>query len=294
MYKSPLEKKLIDILGNQFLSSQQRSWALLDVLHKDAQPDEIPNGIKVILECAGLCPRHETKLECPNFEQSFIDRVESAQREKVDYHLKGWFEINVDRVEKNLIELCMFLEEFTDDKERAIVFQMVLASRYVPIPVVYFSKHTAEGSDDLILRAHAAEYIQMRQLLNLKVDATSRGSLLMDFVHSLQTEPHAQAVVLGSFIEDLLRRLKGQKGIQTARESSEDAPISQDSSSSSPSSEQAPNPFNFNSSATFPFSPDMDQEQLRDMMNNFKSMLPPDVLDQLRKMFGDEEPPKDI
>jgi hypothetical protein len=30
------------------------------------------------------------------------------------------------------------------------------------------------------------------------------------------------------------------------------------------------------------------------MMNNFKSMLPPDVLDQLRKMFGDEEPPKDI
>lgn len=287
MYKSTLEKKLIDLLGNQTLTSQQKSWAILDVLHKDVDPDEMAQGIRVVLECCGLCPRHETKVETPHFDKSTIERVEKAHRTKVDHMLKGWFEINADRpMEKTIIELCCFLEEYTDDKEKAIIFQMVLASRYIPIPVVYFSKHIAEPNDDLILRAHAAEYIQMRQLLNLKVDPTSRGSLLMDFVHSLQSDPQAQAVVLGSFIEELLRRLKGQKP-EIKRSAPE--PTIMDDDEFNPPPFNAP-PF---SSATFPFSPDMDREQLRDMMNNFKSMLPPEVLKKLKEMFGDE-PPKDL
>jgi hypothetical protein len=290
MYKSALDKKLIDLLGNQTLNSQQKSWAILDVLHKDAKPEEITQGIRVVLECCGLCPRHETKVEVPKVDEATIDRIEKSLREKVDYMLKGWFEIHADRpMDKTIIEICLFLEEFTDDKERSIVFNMILASRYVPITVDYFSKHMAEANDDLILRANAAEYIQMRQLLNLKVDPTSRGSLLMDFVQSLHSDPHAQAVVLGSFIEDLLRRLKGQK--PEVKKAVHEPIIETDPESDSETG-TPPNfpPFN---SATFPFSPDMDREQLKDMMDNFKSMLPPDVLEQLRKMFGDE-PPKDL
>lgn len=301
MYKSPLAKKLIDILGNQAISSQQKSWALLDVLHREAEPDKIADGIKIILECCGLSPRHESKLEAPSFEEALIERVEKANRAKVDHLLKGWFEINKDRpIEKTLIELCCFLEEFTDEKERAIVFQMILISKYIPIPVHYFSKHIAEPNDDLILREHAGEYIQMRQLLNLQVDATSRGSLLIDFITSLSEKPQAQAVVLGFFIEELLWRLQGRKGrpqvsqAQNSEKSSEPKVVI-DNEDDSPAGN--PNPFNFppngDFSAQFPFNSDMSPEQMKDMLNNFKSMLPPEVLEQLKKLFGDE-PPKDL
>jgi hypothetical protein len=288
MYKSNLEKKIIDLLGNQILNSQQKSWAILDVLHKEAQPEEMAQGIRATLECCGLCPRHETKITTPTFDEATIDRVEKTHREKVDHMLKGWFEIHADRpMEKTVIEICLFLEEFTDEKEKAIVFQMILASRYIPVAVNYFSKHIAEPNDDLVLRANAAEFVQMRQLLNLKVDSTSRGSLLMDFVQSLNSDPHAQSVVLGSFIEELLRRLKGQKPEikKTAINPTivSDDEVQPDFPSNFP-------PFN---SSTFPFTPDMDRDQLKDMMNNFKSMLPPDVLEQLKKMFGDE-PPEDL
>jgi hypothetical protein len=197
-------------------------------------------------------------------------------KEKVVHRLKGWFQIDADKpVENKLNEICMFLEEFTDNREKAVAFQLILSSPFIPIPVNYFSRDTSEASDDLILREYASEFIQLRQLLNLNVDPTSRGSLVMDFVAGLNEKPHAQAVVLGSFIEELLRRLRGerQSGLHNT------PPVDQSSGQ-----QQSTPPF----SASFPIDQNMDPEQLKDMIKNFKSMLPPEVLAQLRKLFGDK------
>ena len=274
-YKDPLSRKLIDILGNQNLLSQQKAWTVLDVLHKEGDPNRIAEGLKVVLECCGLAPRHETPVDdsIPLFDDELIRAYEKKNGPKVDYHLKGWFEINKDSgIEKSILDICLFLESFTDDREKAVVFQMILSSRYIPIPVNYFSKHISEPSDEFILREYAAEYIQMRQLLNFNADPTTRGSLVLDFLAPLKDKPHAQAVVLGSFLEELLRRLKNK-----------------------PKKQQAPFSFMGNSGtpATFPFSSDMSPEQLKEMFNNFRSMLPPEILDQLKKLFGDQ-PDKDL
>jgi hypothetical protein len=275
MYKDPLSRKLIDVLGNQNLISQQKTWCLLDILHKEEDPNRIPEGIKVVLECCGLAPRHEGPVDdrVPFFDEELIQNYEKKNGPRVDHQVKGWFEINKDRgLEKTLLDICLFLETYTDDREKAIVFQMILSSKYIPIATYYFSRHTSEPSDDLILRQYAAEYIQMRQLLNLNVDPTSRGSLILDFLVPLKDKPHAQAVVLGSFIEELLRRLKNKH-------------------------KAPPTPFSFQgpsgSAATFPFSSDMSPDQLKDMFNNFRSMLPPEILDQLKKLFGDK-PEQDL
>lgn len=277
MYKDVLSKKVIDMLGNTSLSMVEKSWSILNFLHQSEDPNDILKGIKVALECCGLAPRHETNSTgtLPDFGSDWHANVSATLKEKIDHKLKGWFKIDADKpIEKKLTEICMFLEEFTDDREKAVAFQLILSSSHIPIPVNYFSRDTSEPSDDLILREYASEFIQLRQLLNLNVDPTSRGSLVIDFIAGLNKKPHAQAVVLGSFIEELLRRLRGDR----QRSSSENGPHIQQSG------QQDPPPF----SATFPIDQNMDPDQLKDMINNFKSMLPPEVLAQLRKLFGDK------
>ena len=266
MYREPISKKLIDLMGNQSLSSQERAWALLDCFRSNLSPEDHPEALKNIFECYGLAPRHETLLETPDFEASFIELIERNTQKKVEHALQGWFEINQDQpIERTLVDICMFIEQWSDDKERAVVFQMILASKYIPIAPIHFSKHVDEKNDDYLLREYAGAFIKCRQTLNMNLGPTTRGSLILDFIHEIKGDDQAQAVVLGAFIEELLRRLKQQH--QQAPEIN------------------IPNP----GQAAFPITPDMNPEQLNEMLNNFQSMLPPEILKQLRKLFGGDD-----
>lgn len=259
MYKDLLSRKLIDVMGNQSLSTQQRCALMLEALHDVGDPEEFSRGVQVILETYGLAPRHETPVQAPSFDEESVARIEKLNRERVDHELKGWFEINRDRpFDKTLIEICCFLEEIPASVDRAIVFGMILSSPHVPIVKNYFSRFTREQSDDLLVREYASEYIQMRQLLNVQLDPTSRGSLVLEFLQSLDDKP--KAILLGAFVEELMRRLRNKPKVTSSQ------------------------PF----SASFPFQANMDPQQAEEMMKNFQSMLPPEVLDRLRKLFGQD------
>lgn len=269
MYKDPLSRRLIDIMGNQNLDGLGKSYLLLEALHESDSPDDISSGLKTILETYGLAPRHDTAIATPDWDEERINELENRIKERVDHCIKGCFEIRADLpIEKRINDLCLFLEEFTDKFEKAVALKRILASKHVPVPVNYFSKFVGEENDGLLLREYASEFIQMRQLLNLNLDPTARGSLILDFIAGLSDNPHAQSVVLGSFVHEILRRLKGQK--------------------SNPSNSQQSAA---SSSATFPFHPNMSPEDLQNMMQNFQSMLPPEILEQLRKLFGDDQNP---
>jgi|SaaInlStandDraft_1057018.scaffolds.fasta_scaffold40273_1 hypothetical protein len=265
MYKDPLSRKLIDIMGNQNLDGLGKAHHLLETLHTAENPDDIAVGVKTILETYGLAPRHETVIATPDWDDSRISDIEQRLKERTDHTIKGTFEIRADLpIEKRVNDLCLFLEEFTDPLEKAIAFRRILASKHVPVAVGYFGKFVGEESDNLLLREYASEFIQMRQLLNLKLDATERGSLILDFLSNLSDKPHVQAVVLGSFVGELLRRLKTQ------------------------SSSVGPTPTGGGpTSASFPFNANMSPDDLQNMMKNFQSMLPPEILEQLRKLFGE-------
>lgn len=266
MYKDSLSKKLIDVMGNLALESEQKAYVLLEVLDKQ-NPEEQLMGMKKILECYGLCPRHETDQIAPSFAAEDVQKILVKNQAKVDHQIKGWFEINSNQpIEKTLSEMCYFFQNFLDPIERAVVFNEILKSKHIPINVNFFSKHVDEESDNLLLREYASEYIQMRQLLNLNVGSTGRGSLILDFIQHL--DEHKQAILLGAFVDELLRRLKGKK------------------TSASSSAHSAPN-------MTMPFGMppgfDMsgDPEQLKEMMKKMQSILPPEVLEQLKKLFKD-------
>jgi len=261
MYRDQISRKLIDIMGNQSLNSYERAWALLNSFRTPLPPEEHPEALRTIFECYGLAPRHESPLKTPDFDAAFTERIEKLVQKKVQHALQGWFEINQDLpFDRNLIEICMFLEQWSDERERAVIFQMILVSKYIPIAPAYFSKHVDDKNDDLMLREYAGSFIKLRQTLNMNLGPTSRGSLILDFLLELKDKPDAQAIVLGAFIEELLRRLKRQQNFPSQ-------PIIQQ--------------------ATFPLTPDMSPEQLKDMLKNFQSMLPPELLDQLRKLFGE-------
>lgn len=256
MYNDPISKKVIDILGNLSLNPYQKSFAILAYIQDAVKPEDYSKYIKVSLECYGLCPRHETKVDIPEIDQALITRIESSSRTKVDHELRGWFEINTDKAADSILnQICYYLENWTEIKEKAIIFQMILSSKYVPIKVNFFSRYMDEENDTLILREHANEYIQMRQILNLNIGPTARGSLIMDFIQSLQEKPQAQAVVLGSFIEELLRRLKQKK--------------------------TSPNP-----TPNLPPFP-TDVNQMKDMVQKMQHILPPEVFEQLKRLFSD-------
>lgn len=264
-----ISKKLIDLMGNQSLNSYEKAWALLDCFRNELSPEEHPEALKIIFESYGLAPRHESLYQSPEFDQAFIERVEKNCQKKIQHALEGWFEINLDQpFDKTLVEICMFLEQFIDDRERAVAFQMILASKYIPVSPAYFSKHVDDKNDDLMLREYASTFIKLRQTLNMShLGPTERGSLILDFINELNEQPNIQAIVLGAFIEELLRRLKQQN-----------TPTTQASS--------------FSSTATFPLTPDMSPEQLNEMLKNFQSFLPPELLKQLKKLFGDDDDKK--
>lgn len=269
MSNDRISKKLIDLMGNQSLNSYEKAWALLDCFRNNLTPEQHPEALRVIFESYGLAPRHESLYQSPKFDQALIERVEKNYQKKTQHALEGWFEINQDQpFEKTLVEICIFLEQYSDERERAVVFQMILASRYIPVSPAYFSKHIDDKNDDLMLREYAATFIKLRQTLNMShLGPTERGSLILDFLQELKDQPNIQAIVLGAFIEELLRRLKQQN---------------------TPS---AP-PANLSSTATFPLTPDMSPEQLNEMLQNFQSFLPPELLKQLRKLFGDDDDKK--
>ncbi|MBF0199548.1 MAG: hypothetical protein HQL32_17665 [Planctomycetes bacterium] len=266
MYQDQTSKKLIDIMGNLTLDAYQKALGMLQVMQEVA-PDKQPDYYRVIMECYGLAPRHESPSEVEKVNEALIERVEKAAQGKVDYQVKGWFEVNADRpVEKNIVEMCYFLEEWTDVYEKAVVLKLILATSFVPIPTNYFSRYTDEGSDSLLIREHASSYIKMRQLLNLKVGPTTRGSLLLDFLNEVSEEGPGRAIIVGAFIEELLRRLRKQ--------------------TQPPAQAQGAPPVNPLAGTGFDFN--MDPSQMQDMMQKMQSILPPDVLEQLRKLFGGE------
>ena len=270
MRQLPISKKLIDLMGNQSLSSHERAWALLKCFRKECSPEQHPEAMRIIFESYGLAPRHDSAFECPEFNTHFVERVENNNQKKVQHAIEGWFEINRDQpIDRTLVEICMFLEQFSDERERAVILQMILASKHIPISPAYFSRHVDDKNDDLMLREYAVTFIKLRQTLNIKnIGPTSRGSLILDFLNELKDQPEAQSIVLGAFIEELLRRLKRQQNLP---------------------SESEPKTPNFGNATTFSLNPDLSPEQLRDMLNNFQTFLPPELLKQLRKLFGEDK-----
>jgi len=262
MYKDAISRKLIDIMGNIKLDITQKSWCLLkeiDALEADKQI----GAMRTIFECYGLAPRHETDVESCSISENESELYFKSHKEKLDHNLKGWFEINKDQpIEKTISDICYYFQNILDFTEKTVVFSKLLSSKFIPISVNFFSKHMDEKSDGYILREYAAEFIQMRQLLNLNVGPTSRGSLILDFLKPLQEHPEKQSILLGAFIEELLRRLKNK-------------PKEQPQSNFKM-------PFNMGGL-------DMggDPEQLREMMKKMQSILPPEVIDQLKNLFSD-------
>lgn len=262
MTEDPIRKKCIDIMGNNALDSLQKAHLLLQTIRSNVDPDQHPQYIRLVLESYGLVPRHTTEIEGETFDPQMVERVQKSAHEKVQYEIKGWFEVNIDRpIEKTLIEICCFLEEWVDEKEKAVIFDQILTSSYIPIRVNFFSRFIDEDNDNLILREHADTYIQMRQMLNLQIGPTSRGSLLLEFLKPLETNPKAQAVILGAFVEELLRRLKSK------------------------STQDKSNIF----SGSIPLGMDFNPDNMKEMMERMQSMIPPEVLDQLRKLFSQDD-----
>jgi hypothetical protein len=267
MYKDSTSKKLIDIIGNVKLDIVQKSYLLFKEIDS-LDPQNQIQAIRTIFECYGLTPRHETSIEVVQFDKEDVDAAYEKHKEKLEYNMKGWFEINKDLPLNNTIsEICYYFQNIIDFNEKVIVFAKLLSSKYIPVNVNFFSAHVDNESDNLILREYASEYIQMRQMLNLNIGPTSRGSLLLDFLKPLQDNPDKQSVVLGAFIEEMVRRLRNKPATPQIQGKSES---------------------NFN----FPFNIQGmnmggDPEQLREMMKKMQSILPPEVLDQLKNLFSD-------
>lgn len=255
--------RLADIMGNQRLSGLQKSLAMLREL-EECENGRKPELMRFVLESYGLAPRHETAYTVEELPAELVKTLREKHGEKISHHIKGFFEINRDRpVEKTMDAIIAFLEDWPDEMERAVVFERILASKHVPIPVNYFSRYTDEPEkDNLLLRAHSLTFIQLRQLINLRIGPTSRGSLIQDFLAPLASEPYVQAVVLGAFVEELIRRL--QKYMTEA-----------------PAAGAKVMAFPMNSGPA----------DLEDMMKRMREMLPPEVMEQLRKLFNkpDEE-----
>lgn len=269
---SDLYSQLVDVMGNRRLTGLQRSLLLWrSVREGEPDPDRHPEWIRMILESYGLAPRHETPVAVESFKDELAQRVLKISQARIDHELKGWFEIDNHRpIERRCVEICFFLNEWTDEQERAVVFERILSSRYVPIPAQYFSRYMDEAEKDrLLLRQHSRVYIQLRQLLNMKIGPTERGALIQDFLAPLAGDPYAQAVVFGAFLEELLQRLR-QK--------------------SSPVSPAAPAK---GSTQVMTFPIDMSGGQFQEMMRKMQQILPPEVLEQLRRLFmppGGTEP----
>jgi len=262
MYKDTVSRKLIDIMGNIKLDINQKSWCLLKEIDT-LDADKHSAAMLTVCECYGLVPRHETDIESCEISENDIENYTNKHKSKLEHNLKGWFEINKDQPRENTIsEICYYFQNILDFNEKAVVFSNFLSSKYIPISVNFFSKHMDEKNDNYILREYASEFIQMRQLLNLNVGPTSRGSLLLDFLKPLQDYPDKQAILLGAFIEELLRRLKNKPKEKVQN--------------------QINMPFNIGGL-------DMggDPDQLREMMKKMQSILPPEVIDQLKNLFSD-------
>ncbi|MBF0244969.1 MAG: hypothetical protein HQL31_06815 [Planctomycetes bacterium] len=262
-----IEKKLIDIMGDCSLSCLNKASRRWRVLGEGAEPARRHHLMRLVLESFGLVPRHGTSVK--EGEGDIDDALIAALRKrfaaKIEYQMKGWFEINIDwPVEKTMAEICRYLDELGDETEKAVVFEMILSSSHVPIPVNYFSRFVDDPEgDELILRQHAISYIKLRQLLNLQAGPTTRGSLMDEFMLELKDDARARDVVLGAFVGELLRRLR-----DIARSGSAQAQTKV---------------------ITLPLN--MKNGDMDEMIRNMRNILPPEVLDQLKKLFNHDDPP---
>lgn len=262
------KRKVIDIMGNTALTRIEKATLLLRVIRSnELGPEARMDLTRYVLESYGMAPRHERPVDVAVPDKKSLESIQNRYRKRVNHELEGWFEIQKElSFEKTVWKICTFLEEFLDEQERAVVFSMILASKYIPVPVNYFSRFIdEEESDHLLLREYAGTYIKLRQLLNLKVGPTCRGSLVLEFLQDMSPDPKKQAIVLGAFLEELLRRLKNKK--------------------ESPSMSLPPGA----KGAVLPFSMNLDEDSMQDFMNRFRDILPPEVLDQLRRMLDDKD-----
>ncbi len=264
----PLVLKLADILGSRKASSGQRALAILRVLRaREVPPERRLELLRFVLESCGLAPKHQGTVAEDEIPTEVRERVTKTAGARIDHELKGWFEIRADRpLERKVMEIWKYLQEWEDERERAVVLERILASPYIPVPASYFSRFVDDGEkDQLILRQHAPIYIQLRQAINMRLGPTAKGALLQDFLAPLAKDPYAQAVVLGAFVEDLRQRIK--KAAVAA------AP-------------QTPG------AGVFSFPLQLTPEQIREALKRLETVLPPEILDQLRKLFppgeGDE------
>ncbi len=253
-------------MGNRSISHLHKAALILKELHNpELHPDEMPKLLLFILQSHGLCPRHETPAPTIALEEEKIRQLQARHKTLFDHHLRGWFEIHSTLPpEKTMVDICVFLEQRIDPLEKLAFFDSLLSSQYIPLKVNFFSRYVDDPEGDhLILRANASPYIQMRQSVNLPIGPTTRGSLIMEFLQTMSDHPQHQAIVLGAFIEELLQRLKQQK-----------EPV-------------VPSKGN-----VIPL--DLSAGNFDDMAKQMRSLLPKEVLDQLRHFFGqlpgDDEP----